>query len=40
MPFNNKDYEESITWFDEDRQFDTIREAHEWVYSGAYNEIR
>ncbi|MBE9916445.1 hypothetical protein G8C92_20720 [Paenibacillus donghaensis] len=39
MPFNNKDYEESIIWFDEDKQFDTIQEAHEWVYSGAYNEI-
>lgn len=32
MSLNNKDDEESITWFDEDKQFDTTREAHEWVY--------
>ncbi|WP_138493815.1 hypothetical protein [Paenibacillus pinistramenti] len=33
------DHEESITWFDEHKEFETIREAHEWVYSEAYNEI-
>ena len=39
MNFNNKDSEDTITWFDEEMSFETMREAHEWVYSGAYNEI-
>ena len=29
----------SISWFVEEIQFDTIREAYEWISSGAYNEI-
>lgn len=29
----------SITWYDEKMTFKTIREAQEWVYSDAYNEI-
>lgn len=28
-----------IRWYSETMQFDTMRETHEWVYSGAYNEI-
>ncbi|CAI6087327.1 hypothetical protein [Cohnella sp. JJ-181] len=30
---------ESISWFVEKIMFKTVREAHEWVYSSAYNEI-
>ncbi|MCR8645490.1 hypothetical protein NV379_22900 [Paenibacillus sp. N1-5-1-14] len=36
---NDENIENSISWFVESMEFDTIREAHEWVYSGAYNEI-
>ena len=35
----NQNDQHSISWFVEEIQFETIREAHEWVYSGAYNEI-
>ncbi|MBB6732367.1 hypothetical protein [Cohnella zeiphila] len=27
------------SWFMEKMEFETMREAREWVYSGAYNEI-
>ncbi len=26
-------------WFVDEMEFDTVREAHEWVYSDAYNQI-
>lgn len=26
-------------WFVEDMEFETVREAHEWVYSDAFNKI-
>ncbi|WP_115991098.1 hypothetical protein [Cohnella lupini] len=39
MHQSDKNSEDSISWFLEEKQFETIREAHEWVYSGAYNEI-
>ncbi|MEK5489280.1 hypothetical protein MKZ24_00920 [Paenibacillus sp. FSL R7-0297] len=31
--------DKSIRWFIETMQFETMREAHEWAYSGAFNEI-
>ena len=30
---------EELRWYEEPMQFDTLREAHEWAYSEAYNEI-
>ncbi|GAB6931152.1 hypothetical protein JCM10914A_51350 [Paenibacillus sp. JCM 10914] len=35
----NHNDQNSISWFVEEMHFETIREAREWVYSGAYNDI-
>lgn len=31
--------DKTLNWYTETMQFQTMREAHEWVYSGSYNEI-
>ncbi|OAB47189.1 hypothetical protein PBAT_07900 [Paenibacillus antarcticus] len=39
MNVYDQESENSLSWFIEEMLFETIREAHEWVYSGAYNDI-
>jgi hypothetical protein len=39
MHHNDENSEDSLSWFVEEMQFETILEAHEWVYRDAYNQI-